>query len=195
MERRCRNPCMYYQEKSDSPIVPEKAPNKHSDNKPCAEAVEERGGLVRNAKQGGMYRTQSWTSSRGESLWEACHTACCACEELLNGIRVSETLSAIYEVDFYGFSYGFRPERGCHNALDVLYVAIMKKQVNYVLDADIQGFFNSIPHTWMRRFLEYRIADTAFVLGWYGHVSGFLNIGTGRDNCPVNLLDSEQSFR
>lgn len=72
---------------------------------------------------------------------------------------VSETLSAIYEADFYGFSYGFRPGRGCHNALDALYVAIMKKQVNYVLDADIQGFFDSISHTWMRRFLECRIAD------------------------------------
>lgn len=72
---------------------------------------------------------------------------------------VSETLSAIYETDFYGFSYGFRPERGCHNALDALYVAIMKKRVNYVLDADIQGFFDSISHTWIRRFLEYRVAD------------------------------------
>jgi group II intron reverse transcriptase/maturase len=72
---------------------------------------------------------------------------------------VSEILSAVYESDFYGFSYGFRPGRGCHSALDALYVAIMKKRVNYVLDADIQGFFDSISHKWMLRFLERRISD------------------------------------
>lgn len=55
---------MHCQEKSDSPIVPEKPPNNHGDDKPCAEVVEERGGLVRNAKQNGMYQTQSWASYR-----------------------------------------------------------------------------------------------------------------------------------
>jgi hypothetical protein len=55
------------QEKSDSPIVPEKPLNKHGDDKPCAEAVEERGGLVRNAERGGMYRTQSRALSRSKS--------------------------------------------------------------------------------------------------------------------------------
>ena len=70
-----------------------------------------------------------------------------------------KVLSAIYEADFYGFSYGFRPGRGSHDALDALYVAITRKKVNYVLDADIQGFFDSISHEWMLRFLERRVAD------------------------------------
>jgi hypothetical protein len=88
MERWFRNPCTYGQEKSDSPIVPGKPPNNQGDDKPCAEAVEGRGGLVWNAKQGGMYRTQSRASSRSKSLCKACHTVCCACEEQPNGIRV-----------------------------------------------------------------------------------------------------------
>jgi group II intron reverse transcriptase/maturase len=72
---------------------------------------------------------------------------------------VSGLLSAIYEADFYGFSYGFRLNRGCHDALDAINVAIEKRKINWVLDADIQGFFDSISHEWMIRFLERRIAD------------------------------------
>jgi RNA-directed DNA polymerase len=68
-------------------------------------------------------------------------------------------LELIYEEDFLGFSYGFRPGRGCHNALDALYVGMQRKKVNWVLDADIRGFFDAIDHTWMLRFLEHRIAD------------------------------------
>ena len=72
---------------------------------------------------------------------------------------VSEVLTAIYEADFCGFSYGFRPNRGCHDALDALSVAIEEKAVNWVLDADIQSFFDSISHAWMLRFLGRRVAD------------------------------------
>ena len=68
-------------------------------------------------------------------------------------------LEQIYEEDFLGFSYGFRPGRGCHNALDALYVGIVKRKVNYVLDADICGFFDAIDHTWLEKFIEHRIAD------------------------------------
>lgn len=68
-------------------------------------------------------------------------------------------LNAIYEEDFLGFSYGFRPERGQHNALDALWVGIMRKRVNWVLDADIRDFFGTIDHGWMMRFVEHRIAD------------------------------------
>src|SRR3990172_10148072 len=68
-------------------------------------------------------------------------------------------LELIYEEDFLGFSYGFRPGRGRHNALDALYVGMQRKKVNWVLDADIRGFFDAIDHTWMLRFLEHRIAD------------------------------------
>jgi retron-type reverse transcriptase len=57
------------------------------------------------------------------------------------------------------FSYGFRPGRDCHQALDTLYMAIATRKVNWILDADIKGYFDSIPHEWMIRFLEHRIAD------------------------------------
>ena len=68
-------------------------------------------------------------------------------------------LQSIYEQDFLGFSYGFRPGRGCHDALDALSVAITSKRVNWILDADIEGFFDSIDHEWLIEFLEHRIGD------------------------------------
>jgi len=70
-----------------------------------------------------------------------------------------KVLSMIYEEDFLGFSYGFRRGRGQHDALDALVVGIKSQKVNWILDADIQAFFDSIDHTWMMRFLEHRIAD------------------------------------
>jgi len=72
---------------------------------------------------------------------------------------VVEVLNAIYEVDFLGFSYGFRPGRGPHHALDALAVGIEQKNVNWVLDADIREFFTSLDHRWLMKFLEHRIAD------------------------------------
>ena len=72
---------------------------------------------------------------------------------------VVEVLNAVYEVDFRGFSYGFRPGRGPHDALDALAVGIGRKKVNWVLDADIRDFFNQLDRAWLRKFLEHRIAD------------------------------------
>ncbi|MDQ1250693.1 MAG: RNA-directed polymerase [Actinomycetota bacterium] len=72
---------------------------------------------------------------------------------------VVEVLNAVYEVDFRGFSYGFRPGRGPHHALDALTVGIGRKRVNWVLDADIRDFFNQLDRSWLGRFLEHRIAD------------------------------------
>jgi RNA-directed DNA polymerase len=72
---------------------------------------------------------------------------------------VVEVLNAIYEGDFLGFSYGFRPGRSPHHALDALAVGIERKKVNWVLDADIREFFTSLDHRWLARFLEHRIAD------------------------------------
>jgi len=74
-----------------------------------------------------------------------------------------EVLNAIYETDFLGFSYGFRPGRSQHDALDALYVALLTKKVNWVLDADIRGFFDAIDHGWLVKFLEHRIADRRVV--------------------------------
>lgn len=72
-------------------------------------------------------------------------------------------LNAIYEADFVGFSYGFRPGRNQHNALDALYAAIMTRKVNWVLDADIRDFFTSVRSEWLVKFIEHRIADKRVV--------------------------------
>ena len=72
---------------------------------------------------------------------------------------VVTVLSAVYEEDFLGFSYGFRLGRGQHDALDALTVGIKSQKVNWILDADIRSFFDEIDHGWMLRFLEHRIAD------------------------------------
>ena len=76
---------------------------------------------------------------------------------------VVEVLNAIYESDFLGFSYGFRPGRNQHQALDALATAIARKSVNWVLDADIRGFFDTIDHGWLVKFIEHRIADKRIV--------------------------------
>ena len=72
---------------------------------------------------------------------------------------VVEVLNAVYEVDFLGFSYGFRPGRSPHDALDALAAGIYRKKVNWVLDADIRDFFTSLDHGWLEKFLRHRIAD------------------------------------
>jgi len=72
---------------------------------------------------------------------------------------VVEVLEAIYETDFKGFSYGFRPKRSAHDALDALAVGIQWRKVNWVLDADIRSFFDRISHEWLEKFIEHRIAD------------------------------------
>jgi group II intron reverse transcriptase/maturase len=70
-----------------------------------------------------------------------------------------EVLNAVYEVDFLGFSYGFRLGRNPHQALDALAAGIYRKKVNWVLDADIRDFFGQLDRVWLRKFLEHRIAD------------------------------------
>src|SRR6266567_1820921 len=72
---------------------------------------------------------------------------------------VVEVLNAVYEEDFLGFSYGFRPGRGPHDALDALAVGITERKVNWILDADISDFFTRLDHSWLEKFLEHRIAD------------------------------------
>src|SRR5215218_872909 len=82
-----------------------------------------------------------------------------ALEDKLLQRAVVEVLNAIYETDFLGFSYGFRPGRSPHHALDALAAGIRKKKVRWVLDADIRDYFSSLDHSWLERFLEHRIAD------------------------------------
>jgi len=82
-----------------------------------------------------------------------------ALEDKLVQYAVATILNQIYEEDFLGFSYGFRPGRSQHQALDALSYALLKKKVNYVLDADIRGFFDNLDHRWLIKFVEHRVAD------------------------------------
>jgi group II intron reverse transcriptase/maturase len=86
-----------------------------------------------------------------------------ACEDKLVQRALVEVLNQIYEADFLGFSYGFRPGRNPHSALDALAVGIARKKVNWVLDADIRGYFDAIDHGWLVKFVEHRIADRRIV--------------------------------
>src|ERR1700716_1979616 len=82
-----------------------------------------------------------------------------ALEDKIVQQAVVTILHQIYEVDFKGFSYGFRPGRSPHQALDALTVGIQRKRVNWVLDADIRGFFDNMSHEWTMKFVEHRVAD------------------------------------
>ena len=82
-----------------------------------------------------------------------------ALEDKIVQQAVVTTLNQIYEVDFQGFSYGFRPGRSPHQALDALTVGIQRKRVKWVLDADIRGFFDNMSHEWTMKFVEHRVAD------------------------------------
>lgn len=86
-------------------------------------------------------------------------------------------LSAVYETDFMGFSYGFRPGRRPHDALDALAVGIHRRKVGWVLDADIRGFFDTIEHEWLVKFVEHRIADPRMIR----HIKKWLNAGVMED--------------
>ncbi len=86
-----------------------------------------------------------------------------ALEDKIVQRAVSRVLDVIYELDFIGFSYGFRPGRNPHQALDALSVGILTKKVNWVLDADIRGFFDTLDHEWLGKFIEHRIADRRIV--------------------------------
>ena len=85
----------------------------------------------------------------------------------------AEVLNGIYETDFLGFSYGFRPGRKPHDALNALYGAIMTRKVSWVLDADIRGYFDAISHEWLEKFIEHRIADKRVLR----HIKKWLNAG------------------
>ena len=100
-------------------------------------------------------------------------------EDKLVQRAVAEVLGAIYESDFVGFSYGFRPGRSPHGALDALWVGIWRRKVNWVLDADIRGFFDTLDHGWLLRFVEHRVADRRvlrLIRMWLG--AGVLEDGT-----------------
>jgi len=89
--------------------------------------------------------------------------AIAALEDKIVQRATAAVLNAIYEEDFLGFSYGFRPGRGTHDALDALCVGIERTKVNWILDADIRSFFDEISQKWLVRFLEHRIGDRRII--------------------------------
>ena len=102
-----------------------------------------------------------------------------AVEDKIVQRAVVTVLNQVYEADFLGFSYGFRPGRSAHDALDALWVGIMGKKVNWVLDADIRGFFDTINHEWLVKFVEHRIADRRIVR----LIQKWLKAGVSEDGC------------
>jgi group II intron reverse transcriptase/maturase len=100
-----------------------------------------------------------------------------ALEDKIAQRATTEVLNAVYETDFLGFSYGFRPGRSPHRALDALAVGLRTKKVNWVLDADIRGFFDAMDHGWLMRFIEHRIEDRRV----RRHLKKWLNAGVLED--------------
>jgi group II intron reverse transcriptase/maturase len=98
-------------------------------------------------------------------------------EDKLVQRAAAEVMGTVFETEFKGFSYGFRPGRSAHNALDALVVGIKMKKVNWILDADIRGFFDTIDHDWLMKFVEHRIADQRVLR----HVKKWLNAGVLED--------------
>src|ERR1700757_3867844 len=88
--------------------------------------------------------------------------AVCALEDKIVQRAVAAVLNTIYEEDFLGFSYGFRPQRSQHDALDALMVGITTTKVNWILEVDIRSFFDEVNREWLAQFLEHRIAASAF---------------------------------
>ena len=86
-----------------------------------------------------------------------------ALEDKIVQRATAEVLNAIYEQDFLGFSYGFRPGKSAHNALDAVAVGVWSKKVGWILEADIAKFFDTIEHDWLVKFIEHRVADARVV--------------------------------
>ena len=107
-----------------------------------------------------------------------------AIEDKIVQKAVTETiLTPVYEAEFLGFSYGFRPGRGAHNALDALTVGIERRKINWVVDCDIHAFFDNVSRDWLIRFLEHRIADKRvirLIIKWLN--AGVMEAGEWRDN-------------
>jgi hypothetical protein len=148
------------QGQSDSSVRPGKSPNKAG--KPVAEGTEERELAKGNSRQSTALRTQGRARvARGlERIRQAAKRD--KGGEIYRRAVVA-VLNAIYETEFLGFSYGFRPKRSQHDALDAVDRAPMTRKVAWVLDADLGGFFESISHAWLVKFVEHRIGGRRIV--------------------------------
>lgn len=94
-------------------------------------------------------------------------------EDKIVQLAITKILSAIYEQDFLDCSFGFRPKRSCHDAIKILDEYLSRRRINYVVDADIKGFFDHVDHRWLMKFLEHRIKDKNLLR----YIARFLNAG------------------
>ena len=104
-------------------------------------------------------------------------------DKIVQKAVVEIILTPIYEAEFLGFSYGFRPERGAHNALDALAVGIERRKINWIVDCDIRKFFDTVSRDWLVRFLEHRIGDRRvirLIIKWLN--AGAMEAGEWRDD-------------
>jgi len=128
------------------------------------EGLEDRIGDLHDRIHRGAYRAQS---SRRTYIPKADGRqrplGIAALEDKVVQQAVVTVLNQIYEEDFLGFSYGFRPGRNQHRALDALTVGLRRKKVNWVLDLDVRGFFDNVSHEWLVKFVEHRIADRRII--------------------------------
>src|SRR6516162_6466453 len=144
-------------EQSDSPIVPRKLANKAA--RAAAEPMEGSGGTKRNAELQSTVRTQSRATVSPKADGRQRPLGIAAIEDKIVQAAVVAILTPIYEAEFLGFSYGFRPGRCQHDALDALAYGIRARKINWILDADIRSFFDTISPEWLVRFIEHRIGD------------------------------------
>src|SRR5216683_1415218 len=166
--------------KSDSSIVPAKPANKVE--RSTAELVEGDDGTKRNAELQSTVRTQSREAvtqaqarirgavirNEKEKLTALLHHVSIdvlrwAFFNIKKQAAVVAILTPIYEAEFLGFSYGFRPGRGQHDALDALAYGINARKINWILDADISRFFDTLSREWLIRFVEHRIGDRRII--------------------------------
>ena len=104
-------------------------------------------------------------------------------DKIVQKAAVEIILTPIYEAEFLGFSYGFRPGRGAHDALDALAVGINRRKINWVVDVDVRAFFDTVSRDWLVRFLEHRIGDKRvirLIIKWLN--AGVMEAGEWRDN-------------
>jgi len=124
------------------------------------EGIDERLIILHDQIHSGRYRAQA-----SKRTWipkpDGRHrpVGIAALEDKIVQQALVDVLQSIYEEDFLGFSYGSRPGRSPHNALDAIYVAITQRKVSWVLDADIRSFYDSLDHQWLMKFVEHRVAD------------------------------------
>ena len=121
--------------------------------------VDLHGRIHRNAYQATPSRRQYIPKSDGRLR----PLGIAALEDKIVQRAVVEVLNAVFETDFLGFSYGFRPKRSQHQALDALAVGIARTNVSWIVDADIRSFFDTVSHEWLIKFVEHRIGDPRIV--------------------------------